>query len=131
MEVWREIPEYNGLYLVSNTGRVRSIDRMIPFKNNNLRLHKGRELKQFKSKFGYMYVVITINRIEHKEKVHRLVAKTFIPNPENKSQVNHIDGNKENNNLNNLEWCTPSENMLHAYANNLNPRNKRKFCKEV
>lgn len=131
MEVWKEIPDYNGLYYASNTGKIKSIDRMIRFKNNKLRLHKGRELKQFKSKWGYLYVVITINNKEYKEKVHRLVAKAFIPNPKNKLQVNHIDCNKENNNVDNLEWCTPSENMKHAYANGLRMGKRSLKCKEV
>jgi hypothetical protein len=131
MEIWREIPEYNGLYLASNTGKIKSIDRMIPCRNQKLRLHKGRILKQFKSKWGYLYVVITINNREYKEKVHRLVAKAFLPNPNNKAQVNHIDCNKENNNLYNLEWCTASENMKHAYASGLKMGKRSLKCEEV
>jgi hypothetical protein len=66
----------------------------------------------------YGYLVVKINNIQ--QRVHRLVAQTFLPNPENKSQVNHKDGNKKNNHLDNLEWCTPGENIKHARSTGLN-----------
>lgn len=75
----------------------------------------GKCLKPYKNKKGYLRVTLT--DVEHHRKnflIHRLVAMTFIPNPENKSEVNHKDGNKSNNTVNNLEWCTGSENIKHA-----------------
>jgi hypothetical protein len=119
MEIWKEHPDYGGIYLVSNTGKIKSVDTIINCKCGGTRLHKGRELKQFKNERGYLCVVITKNKKGRIKKVHRLVAETFIDNVDDKPQVNHIDCNKENNNVSNLEWCTNSENMLHAYKNNL------------
>lgn len=136
-EIWREHPYYNGNYLVSNTGRVKSVDQLVKCKSGATRIHKGKELKQFKNERGYLCVVITKDKNTKIKKVHRLVAETFIDNPQNKPQVNHIDCNKENNDVSNLEWCTNSENMLHAYKNGLAHGNrfpvaseflKRKVC---
>jgi len=81
------------------------------------------------SKIGYPCVSISEGGFSKTEYVHRLLAKAFIDNPEDKKQVNHIDGNKANNNINNLEWVTPSENILHAYATKLQPY-RRKYTLE-
>lgn len=81
------------------------------------KMKKGDKIKSFINRYGYVeYNLQTENRkkIQHIQ-AHRIVASLFIPNPENKSQVNHIDGNKLNNHVFNLEWCTPSENELHSY----------------
>lgn len=102
VEVWRDIPGYEGLYQVSTQGNVKSLRR------------NGNFLKPRKDHKGYMNVALTWKCKSKHFKVHRLVALAFIPNPENKRTVNHIDGNKENNNLENLEWATHSENIIHA-----------------
>ena len=105
-EIWKDIPNLKG-YQASNLGNIRSL--------NYDRTNKIRNLSKFKSKCGYLRVKITIDGIGKSYSVHRLVAATFLG--ESKLEINHIDGNKENNNVNNLENCTRSENMLHAYKN--------------
>lgn len=78
-------------------------------------------LKPFSNNKGYLLVHLTINGKRSNQLIHRLVAKAFIPNPDNLPQVNHIDGNKSNNRVNNLEWCTDSYNQNHAIVNKLHP----------
>jgi len=117
-EEWSEISGYEGYYEVSNLGSIRSIERYVNSKNRSLALKRAKSIKT--SKRGD-YISVNLTR-ENKQKtfsVHRLVALTFIPNPENKLEVNHIDGNKLNNSINNLEWCTRSENEIHSYINGL------------
>lgn len=85
------------------------------------------EVAQVKHTQGYLYSTLTRNGVQTNVLVHRVLAEAFIPNPENKKYVNHIDGNKSNNDLSNLEWCTSRENCLHAYATGLNTH-KRKIA---
>ena len=119
-EIWKDIPDYEGLYQVSNLGRIKRLEHK---RKNNLintdSTYKEHILKPAKQTSEYMYIVLCKNGKTKGFRVHRLVAQTFIPNPENKPQVNHIDTNKSNNNVNNLEWCSRSENMIHAYSHNL------------
>ena len=107
-EIWKDIQGYEGLYQVSNYGRIRSFKRM---KNNK----EARQFKLTPNSTGYISVGLRKNGKKILYQVHRLVAESFIPNPENKPQVNHIDGNKTNNHISNLEWVTASENTQHAY----------------
>jgi hypothetical protein len=116
-EEWRSIPEFSG-YDVSSLGRVRSTDR---FSGKRRGLVKGKELVQTPNKRGYPEVRLFKNSKSTAKVVHRLVAKAFIPNDENKLQVNHIDGNKLNNKTSNLEWMNNSENQKHAYSLGLQP----------
>ncbi|MDP3445801.1 MAG: NUMOD4 domain-containing protein, partial [Ignavibacteria bacterium] len=112
MEIWKDIELFEGKYQVSNTGKVKSIDRI----DVNGRKRIGIELKYLIESQGYPRVTLWINRHEKKDiRIHFLVASAFILNPENKKTVNHIDGNKQNNDVSNLEWNTYSENHLHAY----------------
>lgn len=99
-EEWKDILGYEGKYEVSNLGNVRNA------KTNSILC---------KSIDRYCGVKLSKNNIKKFKSIHRLVAESFIPNPNNLPQVNHIDGNKLNNCVNNLEWCTRSENMKHAY----------------
>ena len=114
---WKDIEGIPG-YQISSDGRVKSVERIIPRGANFLPI-KERILKPWKRSKDYLSVGFRTNGQHKAYTVHRLVACTFIPNPENKKEINHIDGNKENNSVENLEWVTPSENAIHAFQNAL------------
>ena len=98
MEEWKDIAGYEGLYQVSNLGRVKSL------RNNKMR--KEKILKVKKNTTGYLYLSLYKDNVGKNYLLHRLVAKAFLKNPNNYPCINHKDENKENNNINNLEWCT-------------------------
>lgn len=105
-EEWKDVDGWAGLYQVSNTGRVRSLDR-----NTGTQTFRGRELKQYIDKDGYAHVTFFLNgRMKHYS-VHRLVASAFVPNPNNFPQTNHKDENPINNSSDNLEWCDVKYNI--------------------
>jgi len=115
-EIWKDIPEYEGLYQASSLGNIRSIDRIIYDKNlKRSRNFKGKILKQNIRNDGYLFVNLSKNGINKVVKIHRIIAKTFIKNSNNYKCINHINGNKQDNNINNLEWCTYSHNIKEAY----------------
>lgn len=117
-EIWREIEGYDA-YQVSSTGKVRSIYFLT---RNNRKVLRVKELKLTISRYGYHFVGIIINKKQKKYIVHRLVAKAFIPNPLTKAQVNHINGIKTDNRVENLEWVTPQENVQKAWDTGLNEK---------
>lgn len=123
-EIWKDIKGYEGLYQVSNLGRVKSLERII-LDSFCTRQFKGKILSptQHNGKQPYYYVTLSKEHKSHKEFIHRLVAITFINNPKNLRQVNHKNGNTHDNNVNNLEWVTNRDNTIHAYDNYL--RNKK------
>jgi NUMOD4 motif-containing protein/HNH endonuclease len=129
MEVWKDIPAYEGLYQVSNWGRLKSLPKSVPMPNGRMRNQEERILKQYPNIHGYLLVSIYKNGIKNHTSAHRLIALTFIPNPNNLPQVNHIDGDKLNNHLENLEWVTSSENLKHAFSIGLRiPSTHRNNC---
>ena len=111
-EVWKDIPFAKGYYQVSNLGRVRSIDRTANAKQSTRKI-KGQVLQQSLSS-GYAIVTLSFDGVRKSVRVHRLVAEAFLPNPINKRTVNHIDENKLNNRIENLEWATDRENANHG-----------------
>jgi len=118
-EIWKDIEGYEGCYQISNYGNFKSLKREY-FTNGARRFTEEKILKDRLSTDGYLRASLSLNGKIKNTTIHRLVAKTFIPNLENKPEVNHIDGNKKNNNFNNLEWVNRSEQMIHAMKNNLN-----------
>lgn len=100
-EEWRDIRGYEGKYQVSNLGKVKNLKTKNILKGNYTR--------------GYRYVVLCKNGSQSSPKVHRLVAETFVENPCGFECINHVDGDKANNHIDNLEWCTHSHNTLHSY----------------
>ena len=115
-EVWKDLPDFEGIYQVSTKGRVRSLKYTKYGKPHILKqtVIVEKSHQKYKNSNGYVYVKLHVNGKCYTKRVHRLVAITFIPNPENKDQVNHIDGNTLNNCVENLEWSNGSENILHA-----------------
>ena len=119
MEIWKDISGYEK-YEVSNFGKVRSRARKCVDTWGRECFRKTKILSPASDHKGYMFVVLYDKNQNTKAiKIHRLVAEAFIPNPNEYQQINHIDGNKKNNNKSNLEWCTGSQNIRHAYENGL------------
>jgi len=124
MEKWNQIKGYEGLYEVSNIGRIRSKDRYVDGKNGK-RLIRGQNIIQEEHK-GYMCIKLSKNNKGNWKKAHRLTAIAFNPIENDcEMDVNHIDGNKHNNAIENLEWCTREENLLHASRIGLNKQSIR------
>ena len=122
-EIWKDVVGYEGLYQVSNMGRVRSLDR-IESVGSHTRPRKGRILRQSLATNGYLFVRLCKNNHYTNKRINRLVAETFIPNSDSTLVVDHIDGNKLNNRLDNLEWCTQSENSVRAFEMGLRKSQK-------
>lgn len=115
IEIWKDVPEYEGLYQVSSNGIVRSVDRLVNCKNKKVKQLKGKVLNQhFDGAGKYKFVGLYKNSNSKCIYVHRLVALAYEPNPNNLPEVNHKDGDKLNNCHFNLEWVTPKGNMRHA-----------------
>ena len=111
---------FDGLKInVSDDGKIYTIDHTNLRKNGRVDNRKGKQLKPSIDKYGYEKVTLTQNGKRKTFTVHKLVAMTYLPNPKNKTTINHIDGNKRNNNVTNLEWATEKENQIHKWKNGL------------
>lgn len=132
-ESWKDVEGYEGLYQVSNCGRVKSLERMRLVKSGCFGKVKEKILKHGKNKSGYLQVLLWKDGKQKSHRVQRLVANAFIPNPENKPEVNHKDENKENNCVWNLEWCDRKYNCNYGARNEkmLKSRNGKNALKKV
>ena len=133
MEIWVEIKESGKRYEVSNFGNVRSLSFSFIGKGGIEAKRKGKNLKPYKDKDGYKRVILCINQKRLNRSIHRLVAISFIENKNNFPEIDHIDGNKENNHISNLRWSTRKLNsnnpitrsrVSDSKKGNLNPRYK-------
>jgi hypothetical protein len=113
-EEWRDIPHYEGLYQVSNLGQIRSIDRVVRRGIGTTKMLKGIILNPLFQRNGYMFVILSKNGKTKRMAIHRAVALAFIPNPDNKSEVNHINEDKRDNRVSNLEWITIHDNRCYG-----------------
>lgn len=123
-EIWKDIKNYEGLYKISNLGRVKSLPK---YAGRSYR--KEKILKTYLDKNGYVKVILCKNNRTRFLSIHRLLAEAFIPNPNNYPQINHKDENKQNNSLNNLEWCTCKYNINYGTRTKRDVK-KRKMKRE-
>lgn len=113
-EVWKQVKGYEGLYEVSNMGRIKSLPKTLKGREGSVRISKETILKQANHPSGYLSVVLCKNEVHKTTLVHRIVAETFIENPKAYPQVNHKNENKKDNRADNLEWCSPNYNLCYG-----------------
>ena len=117
-EIWKDVVGYEGLYEVSNLGRIRSLDRVVAHYTAGTAIRKGK-MRSLSFDGNYLSVSFSRDGKTVTRRVHRVVAEAFIPNPNNYSDVDHIDCNKLNNHIDNLRWCTSADNTRYARENGL------------
>jgi len=110
-EIWKPVVGYEGYYEVSNLGNVK---RVGSFRGVNKAYLNGYYLKPKDNGMGYLRIKLTVKNKSKRVMLHRIIAEAFIPNPQNKPIINHLNGKRDDNRIENLEWCTKSENCLHA-----------------
>lgn len=115
MELWKDIPGYEGLYQVSNLGRVKSLDRTVVMPNGKCYFRSGRIFKNQKCSNGYLMIALCVDGKKAQRLIHILVAKAFIQNLNRLPEVNHLNGDKADNRVENLEWSSHSDNIKHSY----------------
>ena len=129
-EIWKDVVGYEGYYLVSNKGNVKSVDRKVGNRGHTTTLMRGKPKKKTKLKIGYFVVSLWKNNKSRLEYVHRLVATAYLENPNNYAYINHKDGVKTNNDVENLEWCTQQDNVQHSVRTGLS-KYPRIMCVET
>lgn len=131
--MWIEINGYEGYYCINEIGTIKSLERVIKinYGTDNFRLIKEKIIKESTDKNGYLLTKLSINGIRKTYKVHRLVASHFIDNPNNKPEVNHKNGIKDDNRVENLEWSTSKENSIHARETGLTHVGEKIYCSKL
>ena len=124
-ETWRDIKGYEGLYAISSTGRVKRLARNRIIATGVNKPLKEKMIKTFKGKHGYIHVNLWKNGQMKQHRIHRLIMLAHTEKPQNKNVINHIDGDKTNNILENLEWCTSKENTMHGFETGLMKKGER------
>lgn len=119
-EIWKDIKYYEGIYQISNIGRVKRLKRSLKRKDGKMYSVKEKILKTSYDRDGYLFITLRKDEKHKGFRVHRLVAQAFISNITSKETINHLNGIKDDNRVENLEWCTRSENNKHARKNGLN-----------
>lgn len=128
MEVWKDVPGYEGLYQVSNLGRVKSLERWRKNGSGKQKIPE-RIMSQNAINRGYLMVQLSKNGVYKNVLVHRIVAEAFVQNLNGLDTVNHINGNKTDNRSTNLEWVTRGDNLRHAFGTGLNGADHRKLIR--
>lgn len=118
-EIWKDVPSFNGILMVSNFGKIKRLPRYRRSKNGSPVFMKEKLVTFSISCYGYYKFCISIDNVKYDLLAHRIVAEAFIPNLKNKPQINHINGIKTDNRVENLEWVTVAENIKHAHDNKL------------
>lgn len=114
-EIWVPIKGFENSYEISNYGRIRSVDRIVTFRDGRQRVYKGQYIPLKRNPNGYIQIMLWEHHKGYNKYIHRLVAEHFVKNIDKKEIVNHKDGNKLNNHFSNLEWVSYSENSFHSY----------------
>ena len=124
-EIWKDITGFNGYYSISNYGNVKRNFRITERSDKRRIKLKEKMLRSAYNERGYLHIRLIKDNERKTYRINRLVAMEFVPNPNNYKEVNHIDGVKDNNYYKNLEWCTRSQNIQHAFKNGLLRTNKK------